>query len=69
VSFRPRFFCVECHRAWADPRERWRAYRVDVPGEDDEPQLAFYCPPCAYVAFGENDVPTEHEPFRDESDR
>jgi hypothetical protein len=26
--------------------------RVDVPGEDDEPILAAYCPCCAERAFG-----------------
>jgi hypothetical protein len=30
----------------------WRLLRVDVPGEDDEPLLAAYCPKCAEREFG-----------------
>ena len=37
----------------ADERARgWRAYRGDVPGEDPEPILLFYCPACAEREFG-----------------
>jgi hypothetical protein len=28
------------------------AFRVDVPGEDDEPLLAAFCPDCAAREFG-----------------
>jgi hypothetical protein len=30
----------------------WQLLRVDVPGEDDEPQLAAFCPACAEMEFG-----------------
>jgi hypothetical protein len=30
----------------------WRAFRGDVPGEDPEPLLLFYCPICAAREFG-----------------
>ena len=37
----------------ADERARgWRAYRGDVPSEDPEPILLFYCPACAEREFG-----------------
>ena len=35
----------------ARPRE-WRLLRVDVPGDDDEPLLAAYCPDRAEREFG-----------------
>jgi hypothetical protein len=42
----------------------WRLYRVDEPGEDEEPELAAYCADCAEREFG--DVPRtlggRHEP-------
>jgi hypothetical protein len=42
-----RLLCWECLTV-ADERARgWRAYRGDVPGEDPEPILLFYCPSCA----------------------
>jgi hypothetical protein len=44
--------CWECLTV-ADERARgWRAYRGDVPGEDPEPILLFYCPACAEREFG-----------------
>jgi hypothetical protein len=49
---RGRLLCWECLRV-ADERARgWRAYRGDVPGEDPEPILLFYCPACAEREFG-----------------
>jgi len=41
--------CAECQAAWlpAD-EERWSAYLTD----DEPPELAFYCPPCAEREFG-----------------
>jgi hypothetical protein len=39
--------------AVADERAKgWRAYRGDLPGEDPEPYLLFYCPNCAEREFG-----------------
>jgi alkyl hydroperoxide reductase subunit AhpF len=29
----------------------WRMFRADLPGEDDEPELAAYCPECAGRVF------------------
>jgi hypothetical protein len=45
-------WCEECF--WpADAEARgWRMLRVDVPGVDDEPLLAAYCPDCAEREFG-----------------
>jgi len=44
--------CQEC-LLLADAEARgWRLVRVDVPGEDDEPMLASYCPACAGREFG-----------------
>lgn len=41
--------CVECSRAWLDPRERWRLYVI----EEDEPLTLPYCPDCAGAEFDE----------------
>jgi hypothetical protein len=38
--------CVEC-RIRSPSADGWRGVRVDLPDEDDEPLLAFYCPGCA----------------------
>jgi hypothetical protein len=47
-----RLLCWECLTV-ADERARgWRAYRGDVPGEDPEPILLFYCPSCSEREFG-----------------
>jgi hypothetical protein len=47
-----RILCSECG-AVADQRaSAWRAYRGDVPGEDLEPTLVFFCPRCAEREFG-----------------
>jgi hypothetical protein len=47
-----RLLCWECLTV-ADERARgWRAYRGDVPGEDPEPILLFYCPSCSERDFG-----------------
>ncbi len=58
--------CVECRRSWDDRHDRWRAYRTDVPGEDEEPLLAFYCPACARFAFDENPIRSWNEPLGEE---
>ena len=43
--------CVECPRVSSATARGWRAYRVDVPEEDEQPALAFYCPACAEREF------------------
>jgi hypothetical protein len=44
--------CAECLLLADDEARGWRLLRVDVPGEDDEPILAAYCPYCAEREFG-----------------
>jgi hypothetical protein len=44
--------CAECLLHADDEARGWRLLRVDVPGEDDEPLLAAYCPECAEREFG-----------------
>jgi hypothetical protein len=44
--------CQECETVSDELACGWRAYRGDVPGEDDEPVLHFYCPSCAEREFG-----------------
>ncbi len=44
--------CVECPRVSGFYARGWRAVRVDLPDEDDEPRLAFYCPECGEREFG-----------------
>lgn len=44
--------CVECHTSSGLYWHGWRAYRVDEPGTDESPALAFYCPTCAHLQFG-----------------
>jgi hypothetical protein len=44
--------CAECLLLADDEARGWRLLRVDVPGEDDEPLLAAYCPECAERDFG-----------------
>jgi ribosomal protein L44E len=43
--------CVECGRAADDQAFGWRAYREDLPGEDDPPSVATFCPTCAVREF------------------
>jgi hypothetical protein len=45
-------WCQECLLLAEDEAREWRLLRVDVPGEDDEPILAAYCPDCAEREFG-----------------
>jgi hypothetical protein len=42
----------ECLVLADDEAREWRLLRVDVPGEDEEPILAAYCPECADREFG-----------------
>jgi hypothetical protein len=45
-------FCQECPRVSGEDARGWRLYRVDEPGEVDEPELAAYCASCAEREFG-----------------
>jgi len=45
-------WCAQCWLLAHDEARGWRMLRVDVPGEDDEPILAAYCPYCAEREFG-----------------
>jgi hypothetical protein len=45
-------WCQECLLLADDEAREWRLLRVDVPGEDDEPLLAAYCPECGAREFG-----------------
>jgi hypothetical protein len=45
-------WCQECLVLADDAARERRLLRVDVPGEDDEPILAAYCPACAEREFG-----------------
>jgi hypothetical protein len=45
-------FCQECLVLADNEAREWRLLRVDVPGEDDEPTLATYCPACGEREFG-----------------
>jgi hypothetical protein len=44
--------CAECLLPADDEARGCRLLRVDVPGEDAEPQLAAFCPGCAEREFG-----------------
>jgi len=43
--------CVECGRVADDEAGGWRAYREDLPGEDDPRSVAIFCPMCAACEF------------------
>jgi hypothetical protein len=40
--------CIECHRPWRDPAERWRLKVTD----DSPPETVPYCARCATREFG-----------------
>jgi hypothetical protein len=44
--------CAECDRVADASARGWRGVRFDLPDEDDEPLLAFYCPDRAVREFG-----------------
>jgi hypothetical protein len=44
--------CAECGQIADDRALGWRGVRYDLPDEDDDPLLAFYCPECAAREFG-----------------
>lgn len=41
--------CAECGAVAPSGAEGWRLYRIDA--EDEEPELAAYCPECAAREF------------------
>jgi len=43
--------CAECGRSDDGKAAGWRGYREDVPDEDEQPSLAFFCPSCAAREF------------------
>jgi hypothetical protein len=43
--------CVVCHRISGGHWRGWAAYRIDEPGTDEQPELAFYCPDCRRAQF------------------
>jgi hypothetical protein len=45
-------WCEECLLLADDEARGWRVLRVDLPGEDEEPMLATYCPDCAERELG-----------------
>ena len=50
----PGMRCAECDAEAHENAEGWRLYRADVPDEDEEPELAAYCPSCAQREFDED---------------
>ena len=48
--------CVECGRVADDEASGWRAYREDLPSEDDPPSVATFCPMCASREFDAEDA-------------
>jgi len=53
--------CAECKTTSGPFWMQWRACRTDVPGIDEEPALALFCPDCANREFG----PLRLRPLRD----
>ena len=47
--------CAECGRADDEKATGWRGYREDLPDEDEQPSLAFFCPSCAGREFDETE--------------
>lgn len=43
--------CVECGCVSDSEADGWRAYREDLPREDDPPSVAIFCPMCAAREF------------------
>jgi hypothetical protein len=43
--------CAECGRVADHEASGWRAYREDLPGEDDPHPVAVFCPTCAAREF------------------
>jgi hypothetical protein len=51
VSLDGHLACVECGATADQDAEGWRMYRADLPDEDEQPELAAYCPDCARGEF------------------
>jgi len=47
--------CAECGRTDDGKAAGWRGYREDLPDEDEQPSLAFFCPSCAAREFEQVD--------------
>jgi hypothetical protein len=43
--------CAECGCTDDEKAAGWRGYRDDLPEEDEQPSLAFFCPSCAAREF------------------
>jgi len=43
--------CAECGRSNDGEAAGWRGYRDDLPDEDEQPSLVFFCPSCAAREF------------------
>jgi hypothetical protein len=44
--------CVECGGTSGWRARGWKAIRCSDEEQDDPPELAFYCPLCAWAEFG-----------------
>ena len=44
--------CIECNSFASSSALGWRAYVVEDPEGDDDPEVAIYCPTCAQEQFG-----------------
>jgi hypothetical protein len=49
--------CVECGCVSDDEAVGWRAYREDLPGEDEPPAVAVFCPTGAAREFDPEHAP------------
>jgi hypothetical protein len=47
----PVLICAECGCLADEEARGWRAYRDDVPGDEELPSVALFCPPCAATEF------------------
>jgi hypothetical protein len=45
--------CAECGCIDDEKAAGWRGYREDLPDEDEQPSLAYFCPSCAAREFDE----------------
>jgi len=43
--------CAECGCSDDGEAAGWRGYREDLPDEDEQPSLVFFCPSCAAREF------------------